>query len=190
MENAFLTTAGSLADGLMAVLQAAKVPGADTRCLDEGKSSISAFVRVAKPGDPEGDCYLDLNVPNTPVDVDPIDVLQGLFDEWRLQQTGAEQARGVGSTGGILYPRGPDPVRSHATIRYALAREMGVRLGIFDLAGREVERLSEGAHPEAVHEIRWSPEESLASGIYFARLEGTGRARGQRPLLQRLLLLR
>ncbi len=51
MEYRFLNTEGSLAEKLMSALQGAKVPGADTRCLNEGTSSLSAFVRVAKPND-------------------------------------------------------------------------------------------------------------------------------------------
>src|SRR4030095_797224 len=39
MQSRFLNTPGTLACKLMAALQGAKVPGADTRCLDEGISS-------------------------------------------------------------------------------------------------------------------------------------------------------
>ena len=45
----------------MAALQEAKFPGADTRCLDEGISTLSAFIRVAKPTD-INEYYMDLNV--------------------------------------------------------------------------------------------------------------------------------
>jgi uncharacterized Ntn-hydrolase superfamily protein len=84
MEARFLATEGTLAEKLMAALQGANVPGADTRCLSEGVSSLSAFVRVAMPGDENGDYLLDLNVKSTPFGVEPIDSLQTLFDEWLL----------------------------------------------------------------------------------------------------------
>ena len=42
---------GSLDQKLMSAMQSAKIPGADTRCLDEGISTLSAFIRIAKPGD-------------------------------------------------------------------------------------------------------------------------------------------
>ena len=61
IEEGFLNTSGSLDQKLMAALQGAKVPGADTRCLDEGISTFSAFIRVAKSVD-ENDYYMDLNV--------------------------------------------------------------------------------------------------------------------------------
>jgi len=51
METAFLNEPGTLADKLMAALQGAKRPGADSRCLDDGVSSASAFIRVADPSD-------------------------------------------------------------------------------------------------------------------------------------------
>ena len=84
MEANFLNTEGSLADKLMAALQGANVPGADSRCLAEGVSSQSAFVRVARPDDVEGSYYMDLLVDQTAFGVEPIDSLQKLFDEWSL----------------------------------------------------------------------------------------------------------
>ena len=82
MEVKFLNTPGSLAIRLMASMQGAKIPGADTRCLNYGISSLSAFIRVAKPTNTEDSLYLHLNVNNTQPGIDPIDTLQDLFDEW------------------------------------------------------------------------------------------------------------
>ncbi len=82
MEARFLNTEGELACKLMAALQGAKVIGADTRCLDDGVSSLSAFLRVAQPLDPPYNLYLNLNIPSTPEGVDPIDSLQTLVDLW------------------------------------------------------------------------------------------------------------
>jgi uncharacterized Ntn-hydrolase superfamily protein len=89
MENAFVNTVGTLAERLMATLQAANIPGADSRCLEEGVSSQSAFVRVARPNDEFSDLYLDLAVTLTPYGVEPIDSLQVLFDEWTSNTTPA-----------------------------------------------------------------------------------------------------
>jgi uncharacterized Ntn-hydrolase superfamily protein len=84
MEARFLNTTGSLADRLMAALQGANVPGADTRCLNNGTSSLSAFLRVAKPENSDDSLYLDLNVPSLPATQEPIDSLQTLYDAWKL----------------------------------------------------------------------------------------------------------
>jgi len=82
MEARFLSSEGELACRLMEALQGAKVVGADTRCLVDGVSSLSSFLRVAQPDDPANDIYLDLNVPSTPDGIDPIDSLQTLIDDW------------------------------------------------------------------------------------------------------------
>ena len=82
MESGFLSAEGSLAEKLMAALQGANVAGADTRCLEEGVSSRSAFLRVAYPGDDPDDLTVDLLVSLTPFGVEPIDVLQEEFDAW------------------------------------------------------------------------------------------------------------
>ena len=82
MEAGFLETDGTLAEKLMAALQGANVAGADTRCLEEGVSSRSAFLRVAYPGDNQDALTLDLVVSLTPFGVEPIDVLQEAFNAW------------------------------------------------------------------------------------------------------------
>lgn len=85
MESAYLNTGGPLEDRLMAALQAAKYPGSDTRCATMDKSTITAFIRVAHPGD-DNELYLEEIVSDTPESVDPIDVLQLQFDDWKAQQ--------------------------------------------------------------------------------------------------------
>ena len=67
-------------------MQGANIPGADSRCLDNNTSSLSAFIRVAKPLDEEGDYYLDLNINNTSNGVEPIDLLQELYNQWQQEQ--------------------------------------------------------------------------------------------------------
>lgn len=84
MESRFLNQPGPLAHKLMAALQGANVPGADTRCLANNKPAISAFVRVAKPGDTVWGYWMDLKVNNTTAAQNPIDMLQVLFDEFKL----------------------------------------------------------------------------------------------------------
>ncbi len=83
MQTTFLNTQGPLADRLMATLQAAKIPGADTRCAPYGKSSISGFVKVVRIGD-GSNFYLKIVVQNTPTNKDPIDSLQTMFDNWKI----------------------------------------------------------------------------------------------------------
>ncbi len=82
MENNFLFAEGTLADRLMAAMQGANIPGADERCLDEGLSSKSSYLRVAKPTDSEGDYYIDIVVGEPMNDEDPIDILQEQYDDF------------------------------------------------------------------------------------------------------------
>lgn len=82
MQTTYLNTQGPLADRLMATLQAAKISGADTRCAQYGKSSISGFVKVVRIGD-GGTPYLQIVVANTPISKDPIDSLQTMFNNWK-----------------------------------------------------------------------------------------------------------
>ena len=79
----FNRTQGTLADKLMAALQGAKVPGADSRCLAEGVSTKSAFIRVAKSTDAINKLYLDINLAQRPKGKEPIDSLQKLYDKWK-----------------------------------------------------------------------------------------------------------
>ncbi|MCC7245654.1 MAG: DUF1028 domain-containing protein [Saprospiraceae bacterium] len=83
IEARFLTATGTLSDRLMAALQGANVPGADTRCLPNGTSSLSAFLRVAKTNDHPDSLSLDLNVPSLPTGQEPIDSLQSLYNAWK-----------------------------------------------------------------------------------------------------------
>lgn len=79
MQARFNRTNGDLACKLMAALQGAKVPGADTRCASNNTSTLSAFIRVARRTD-GANYYIDINVPSTPARREPIDSLQKLFD--------------------------------------------------------------------------------------------------------------
>lgn len=83
MESRFNNTEGCLSDKLMAAMQGAKVIGADTRCTPEGTSSLSAFLRVAKPLDHPDTLFIDLNIAGTATEVEPIDELQIKYDDWK-----------------------------------------------------------------------------------------------------------
>lgn len=75
MENAFLRQEGDLADKLMAAMNAAGFEGADVRCLSEGVSSRSAFLRLARPDDAPNRLSIDLVINETAFGIEPIDEL-------------------------------------------------------------------------------------------------------------------
>ncbi|MBD3161124.1 MAG: DUF1028 domain-containing protein [Candidatus Eisenbacteria bacterium] len=185
METGFLTTVGSLADKLMAALQGANFPGADRRCLEDGKSSISAFIRVANPEDEPGAYHLDLNVNNTGPGVEPIDVLQGLYDEWRLEATD------VASDGGDLHhrltllPNRPNPIGESTTFVFALPRPTRAILDLFDLEGRRIARVLDDRLPSGMHQVDWTVDARLDPGVYTVRLRTEQRAVSRKVVLLR-----
>lgn len=83
MEARFLRAKGSLADRLMEAMRGALIPGADSRCLREGLSSRSSFIRVARPQDTLTGLWLDISVGSTRPGLDPIDSLNTRYQEWK-----------------------------------------------------------------------------------------------------------
>jgi len=100
MEARFLSASGSLADKLMEAMQGANVAGADIRCLNEGVSSLSAFIRVAKPNDTPDNFWLEIDVKSTAFGVEPIDVLQEQYDEWKSTVSTSKTTKTVSN----IYP--------------------------------------------------------------------------------------
>ena len=86
MEEAFLTQYGTFEEKLMASLMAANVVGADTRCTPYGTPSISAFIRVSDPNDYDDQLFIDINVNNAPLTLNPLDSLHVLYWDWKIQQ--------------------------------------------------------------------------------------------------------
>lgn len=159
MEVAFNRTEGTLADRLMAAMQAAKIPGADTRCLDEGVSSLSAFLRVAKPTDTADNLYLDLNVPATPFGVEPIDALQDLYDDFLLTNT-------LESSSNIIVNTYPNPTGEQIILEFKTAPKNIVEFSIFDLNGKVVFTSSQITHRQTI-----IPTSNWLSGIYTLKIK-------------------
>lgn len=134
MEQRFLNTEGSLAKRLMAAMQGANVPGADTRCLSDGISSKSAFLRVAKPDDTAGNFYLEINVPKVLPGVDPIDSLQTLFDQWCETISGAPSELTAGAEFNVY----PNPAGSTLYIEPIRMPFQSWKAQLYDLTGRLV----------------------------------------------------
>jgi len=84
MEFAFNTAYGTFEEKLMAALMAANVTGADTRCTPYGTPAISAFIRVADPDNSEDSLYMDIDVNNAPLTLNPLDSLNVLYWDWKI----------------------------------------------------------------------------------------------------------
>jgi len=82
MEANFNNTIGTLADKLMAAMQGANFAGADSRCLASGTSSTTAYLLVFRADDDPNDPYIRLNVGQQVPGIEPIDILQDLYDNF------------------------------------------------------------------------------------------------------------
>lgn len=156
MEARFLAATGSLSDRLMTCLQGANVPGADSRCLQNGTSSLSAFVRVAKPGDADDNLWLDLNVPSLPAGMEPIDSLQRLYDQWKNTLNAP-----VPHAENMIPVLAPNPASGWFMLQVFTEQ---AQLELFDPAGRQVFR-----------QELWKGDNKLIpnipAGVYFARVQ-------------------
>lgn len=163
MEVRFLRATGALADRLMYALQGANVPGADTRCLANGTSSLSAFLRVAKPTDPPTAIHLSLNVPSLPAGQEPIDSLQTLYNRWKT--TSAPEPAGERVT---IFP---NPAAGQLTV--VLEYINTAVLDIFHLTGQRV--LQQPLH---AGQNQVSPE-NLPDGVWGWGCDGQGKICGE-----------
>ena len=171
MEARFLRTSGTLADKMMAALQGAKVIGADTRCTGRNTSSISAFLRVGRPGDTTGTLYIHLNVNNTPSGRDPIDSLQILYNNFI---TGVKIISTEIPESFILEQNYPNPFNPGTKIRFSLheinrGEKLFTELKIFDVSGKEVAVLVNEKLGSGKYEVGWIAE-NFPSGVYYYRL--------------------
>jgi uncharacterized Ntn-hydrolase superfamily protein len=168
MEARFLRTSGSLADRLMAAMQGANVPGADSRCLSDGVSSYAGFLRVARLGDTDT-LYLDLRaVPGAFSLFEPIDSLQRMYDLWKsTSSVAAEQGRDMPVLE-ILYGQSAGPV-----INISFHEAGDAELALYDLGGRRVEVLLDGWQLSGRQSISLN-ETRLPAGVYYCRLAMKG----------------
>lgn len=183
MKARFLNTSGTLAVRMMAALQGAKVPGADTRCTQYGKSTISAFIRVANPTDPpSGPYYLDLNVNNTPTNKDPIDSLQVLFNNWLA--TGISNNKNIYPEQPGLFQNYPNPFNPNTIIKFDIYVDLSrVNLVIYDVLGNEISRL---VNNQLFHRGSYSVSfdgSNLPSGVYLYKLTSGDFAETKKMLL-------
>lgn len=74
-----------------------------------------------------------------------------------------------------LYQNYPNPFNPSTMIRYYLAEESSVEIGIYDILGKEVLRMELGTQAQGMHEAAFSAE-GRPSGIYFYRVSVSDRS--------------
>jgi len=77
----------------------------------------------------------------------------------------------------------PNPFNPSTQMQFGLPEESRVTLGIFDVTGREIARLVDDNRSAGFHSVTWNGRNTdglaMASGVYFYRLEATGRSSGK-----------
>ena len=80
-----------------------------------------------------------------------------------------------------LHPVAPSPASAGCTIAFDLPEPAAVRLSVFDLRGRLMSSVLDRDMPAGSHSVWWD-RQSLADGVYFARIEA-GRYRAVRTIV-------
>ncbi len=83
----------------------------------------------------------------------------------------------------------PNPFTNSTRLAFTLPHREAVRLGVYDVQGRLVARLAEGARDAGEHQVMWDGRDHdgrpLAAGVYFVRLEHAGRVEAQKVVMMR-----
>jgi hypothetical protein len=145
---------------------------------------------------PAGDTFL-WNVPPLPTDSAKIAIVLaeeegpregevigvlGTSDLFRIG--GAVTAVDAAPSNLSFAPIRPNPATAGTALRFGLPRASAVRLEVFDLQGRRVTRLVDGARPAGWHDVRWDGTNErgapVSAGLYLVRFRAEGRSFEQR----------
>jgi len=78
----------------------------------------------------------------------------------------------------------PNPFNPTTTIQFALPRESFVKLRVYDVRGKVVAVLVDETRPAGVYEVSFDAS-SLASGIYFYRIQAQGFVKSRKLVLMK-----
>jgi alpha-amylase len=104
--------------------------------------------------------------------------------------SGVDPGEGEQPATGLLLRQGhPNPFTPSTTIGYSLPVRAHVRVGVYDVAGREVAVLENDVNDAGPHEIAWDGSgdegQELGAGVYFVRLDAAGETRTSKLTLIR-----
>jgi hypothetical protein len=159
----------------MAAMQGANVAGADTRCMGNGTSSLSAFLRVANPDDHPDTLSIDFRVVKVFQGTEPIDVLQTIVDNWGgCIDTKIDEQSLDGS-----FRVFPNPAVQTVTFEFLSQTNLqDLTISIFDSRGAMVREFSSLTAPT----LSWDTDE-MSPGIYVYRVIRDGVAIGDGKIL-------
>lgn len=158
MEARFKREQGDLACKLMAAMQGANVPGADSRCLGYGTSSLFAFLKVSQPTDAFGSPSFRIALKTNPgSQIEPIDSLQTLFNKTRTCVANGINNQNSDQSKISVYP---NPATNSITIKISGNKTTEMDYIIRDVLGRKI--LENKINTEEVISI-----ENWNKGMYF-----------------------
>ncbi len=109
------------------------------------------------------------------VTLDPND---WILADFTTGTTTADPTRPIGVVAQSLGLAGPSPFRDQTVLRFTLSRPGSVALRVFDVDGRMVRTLRQGACAAGEHDVAWDGRndegQRVAAGVYFCRLAGPG----------------
>ncbi len=154
METNFTTTEGTLADKLMAAMQGANFAGADSRCLNAGTSSTTAYLTVYSADDTPGDPSIRLNIGEQASGIEPIDLLQEAYDEFlSLEESDLT----------LQIQIFPNPTFDRISFKKPTSLQIE-NVTIYDVLGKVVKRIVDAN----VNEVNIA---QLTPGMYFAKVK-------------------
>ena len=163
MEAGFTNTQGTLAEKLMAAMQGANIPGADSRCLARGTSSTSAFLRVYKSDDAPGNPFLELSILEMPFGQEPIDSLQNLFSTWFSTSTENLENK-IGLKTSIF----PNPTQNILEVSFEINSNINLQLEIYNTVGKLMLEKKVQVEKNAKTEF---DVQQFSEGIYFLEIK-------------------
>ena len=87
----------------------------------------------------------------------------------------------------LLYNNYPNPFNPSTTIEYSIPQTGRVKLRIFNMKGQKVKTLIDGDIEKGRHRVVWNGRDernrSVASGVYFIRLEAAGKSCTRKAML-------
>lgn len=153
METNFITTQGTLSDKLMAAMQGANFAGADSRCLNAGTSSTTAYLTVYAADDTPGNPAIRLNIGEQASGIEPIDLLQDAYDNF-LSVNENNLIQGIN-----IYPN-----PSSLNISFVKPDSLQInKVTIYNILGKEV-------NTHLGKDLQTVSIAFLESGVYFAKI--------------------
>jgi hypothetical protein len=108
-------------------------------------------------------------------------LVEGLVDDFILSVTDSQADVAVVGSSPLAFSIDrvlPNPAQGPAEIRYRVPNQTAVSLGIYDVAGRLVRTLADGAIGAGEHQVRWDRKTNsgarAGAGVYFVRMHAGG----------------